>query len=262
MQFVINGEYNGLRLPEGWSCQVTANPADGEYNVAELDPAQSSRMLVMGYNRAPETFHHQCEVQEVDEDMKAYWASHPEELEVAPVEVPRPDNNDRTKMIWNRIFTYMKHDLIVLKMVGNTMFGSAWVTSFLASLKKDQPIDPVSILYNWDGVKERMQKYVDARRTDLVSATVVRLVTWVNTRELKDLEDECFSNLAHLGAMLPTSDAHNLIERLCGNGDRGVQISMRIKMRTDGTPRTEEHIQAFGKKMREVILSIKTKLGM
>lgn len=254
MQFVINGEYNELKLPEGWSCIITSNPADGEHNVLELDPAQSSRMLMMGYNRPKEAFLEQCERQGVHDDMKNFWASNPELLEVEPVTVPLPDNNDRTKMIWNRIYPYLKHDLNALKMVGTTMFGATFVTSLLASLESDQPIDPVRLLYHWADAKEKFERYVNLRRTDLIAATTLRVIAWFEVQDIRSLDDEIFVNLARFGMMLPDSDQANLLTRLCGSaGDRSAQIGMRMKTHPDGTIRTEEASVQFATKMRNMI---------
>jgi hypothetical protein len=269
MQLVVDGSYNGLELPEGWSCLITSNPAGGEYNVIELDPAQSSRMLVMGYTRPVEVFHEQCELQDVHEDMKSFWAAHSDLLEVQPIDIPKPDNNDRTKMIWNRIYPYMTNDTAVLKMVGATMFGPGFVSTLLSSLQTEQPLSPTDILYRWEDVSEKFKEYVDSFRTDLVSATTVRLIAWLDTQDIGNLEDIVFSNLAHFGQALPSSDAHNLIQRLCGfNGydnSRGAKISARMKTTKDENgsivPRREPHMLEFTNKMREIILSINTKLN-
>lgn len=261
MQFVINGEYNGLKLPEGWSCVITSNPADGEHNVLELDPAQSSRMLLMGYNRPKENFIEQCERQDVHDDMKNFWATNPELLEVEAVTVPKPDNNDRTKMIWNRIYPYIKHDLAAFKMVGVTMFGPAFVTTLLSSLESDQPIKPEAVLYHWAEVKEQFKRYTDARRTDLISATTFRVIAWLENQQLTELDDEVFSNMAHFALSLPQADQTNLNSRLCGtSSNRASTLSHRLSIRTDGTVRDDEHVKTYRAKLRDTMVQMRRQL--
>ena len=104
--------------------------------------------------------------------------------------------------------------------------------------------------------------YVERRRTDLLSATTIRLIAWLQVRDIGTLEDEVFTNLANFGQALPSSDSHNLINRLCDDNARTAKVGLRLTTNLDGTPRTDETIVAFRTKMREIIMSNRTNMGI
>lgn len=227
MQLMINGEYNGLRLPDGWTMVCTGNPDEG-YAVRALDPAQLSRMLVMAYNRPNEVFFEQLELQDVDADLKNLWMKDQSQVDAPALTLERPPSNDRTKMIFARVYPYLKQDDQALQIVGRTMFGEGFITAIATMKSEYKPIEPEQVLAG-DAVEE-IEKYLEAKRSDMVALSTLRMVHHMNTRSPEDFTEEQYKNIASWGMVLPQSDATLFVQKVMSttNGGRGMGYSQKL----------------------------------
>lgn len=189
MQFIFEREFNGLRLPDGWSIVITDNPDDGNYNVSSLDPAQVSRMISVPWNPTEEIELEQLDRQDVHDEMKSFWIGHPHMLRPVPVEVKASDdfNNPRMRMLFNRVYPYLKYDRALLDMVGTAMFGPEFIASLKAFMESEQPILPSEILAG-DEYSERLERWTNSGRQDLISLSVERLFRELQLRERMDIQ--------------------------------------------------------------------------
>lgn len=227
MQLMINGEYNGLRLPDGWTMVCTGNPDEG-YAVRALDPAQLSRMLVMAYNRPNEVFFEQLELQDVDPDLKNLWMKDQSQVDAPTLTLEKPPSNDRTKMIFARVYPYLKEDETALQIVGRTMFGDGFITAIAAMKSEYKPIEPEQVIEG-EAVKE-IEKYLEAKRSDMVALSTLRMIHHLNTRSPEDFTEEHYKNMAAWGMVLPQSDAALFVQKVMSttNGGRGMGYSQKM----------------------------------
>lgn len=256
MQLWIDGEYNGLVLPDGWNIICTGNP-EGEYNVTSMDSAQWSRMLVIGYTRPNELFYEQLERQDIHDDLKNVWMSTEEDTVSPPqLTLELPTNNDRLKMIFGRVYPYLLGDDQALTIAAKSMFGPKFLTILASMREKDRPISPDDILNNWEEVAPTLKRYIESRRTDLVNISTVRLLTYMTSKNPDEFTEDQYANVARLGEALPSSEQTLLVTRLTGdNGGKGQEFGKLLKlacMKTDST---------FAKTVRETIVSIERRLA-
>jgi len=213
MQLAIDRGYNDLELPDGWTFVFTGNPEEG-YNVTSTDDAQKSRFLVLAYNRPNEVFYEQLELQDVDSDLKNLWMKDVSMVDAPRCELPKPKDNDRTKMIFARVYPFLKLDDAALQLAGATMFGTTWLAKLHAMKKEHKPLEPEEILNDFPQHKARVREYTENMRTDAISLTVMRLTTYMATKEPSDFSPEQFKNLTDFGMLLPEADFALIITRL------------------------------------------------
>jgi hypothetical protein len=233
MQLWIDGEVNGLELPPGWTLVCTGNPEDG-YNVTTMDSAQESRLLTIGYSRPNEVFFEQLELQGVDDDLKNVWMG-TEETHVNPPELKltKPADNDRLKMIFARVYDYLKHDDIALQAVAKSMFDPRFLVALNAMRKAEKPLRPEQILNEWSENQDKAQIYILNRRTDLVNISVTKLLTYLSTRDVDqvtNLNPDAYRHLAAFCTMLPSSEGQHFLTKLTERKDsRGIGHATDLK---------------------------------
>lgn len=196
-QFIMEREFNGLKLPDGWSIVITDNPDDGDYNVSSLDPAQISRMITVPWNPPVDIEFEQLQRQEVHDDLKSFWMANSELVQTKPVDLPAPEfnQNPRMRMIFNRIYPYIKHDPALLDFVGSSMFGSAFVATLKATLADEMPISP-SDIFNDVPYVDRLTRWSTSGRSDLISLSVTRLLHDVRQKANDRLSAAEFEKIA------------------------------------------------------------------
>jgi hypothetical protein len=255
MQLAIDRDYNDLILPEGWSFVFTGNPEEG-YNVTATDDAQKSRFLMLNYSRPNEVFYEQLELQAVDSDLKNMWMKDPSMCECPKVEITKPTDNDRTKMIFARIYGFLKYDEAALQHAANTMFGTGWLAKLLAMKKEHQPLEPLDILDNLPEHRHRIREYTENMRNDAIALTVMRLTTFMCTREPGEFTNEQYKNLCDFGMLLSDSDFALIITRLMMHKTHASEFSNRLTAVT----RTKEDNGAFTQRFLELRKQIDRKL--
>lgn len=257
MQLLIDGRYNDLVLPDGWSFACTGNPEEG-HNVTSLDAAQNSRLLLMAYNRPVEQFWDQLEKQGVHPNLKNYWIKNKETTDAAPCILDQPENNDRLKMVFAAIYEYLLLDSEVLNLVGNTMFGPGFVTALKQLQDDDQPLEPTDILDNWNQVSDKFEQLLKKNRTDITGLTVVRLVTHMNAQGPDAFNDQQFKNMAAWGMTLPKSETTLVVQKLCSKQNpKGTDFSRRITSATMENGKNGEFVKKMSGIMQEMTEQLK-----
>lgn len=185
MQFIMEREFNGTKLPDGWAIVISDNPDNGDYAVNSLDPAQLTRMITVAFNPDDSVEYEQLVVQDVHDDLKSFWMAKPDLIRVEPILVePTPEfNNPRMRMLFNRIYPYVKYDDAVLNLVGTSMFGPAFIASLKGYLASEQPISPKDI---FDDVpyRDKLERWSTSGRQDLIGMSVRWLVQDLRLKEV------------------------------------------------------------------------------
>lgn len=229
MQLMIDGCYNDLVLPEGWFIVCTGNPPEDYSGVIELDAAQSSRTLMIAYNRPNEVFYEQLERQDIHSDLKNLWMKSGEaDAKVCTIAL-KPENNDRLKVLFGRIYPYLQGDDIALNLVANTMFGSGFVSAINAMRSQNKPMEPEDILNRWEELKDTFIDHVNNRRTDVVSITTTRLITYLSTHDPESFTLPQLKNVSEFGCAIPEANGKEFIDKVCSTSlSSGTRYSQRI----------------------------------
>jgi hypothetical protein len=208
-QFVMERSFNGAVLPNTWSIVITDNPDTSDYNVSSLDKAQTSRMLSVAYNVNRDVELEQMEIQDVHDDLKNFYIANPDTMVTTRVTVPQPDNNPRMRMIFARLYPYIKADNVLLDVVGTATFGAEWVATFKAFLNTEQPLNPVDILSGEDEMFDTIERWMSTGKNSLVSASVQKLL--LHLKQMTAITKEQFSRVADFLLTIPPESASKLV---------------------------------------------------
>ena len=249
-QFTMERAFNGASIPDTWSIVMSNNPSEYEnssYNVSELDPAQMSRMISIPWSPSEEIFFEQLSKQDVDGDLMNFWMKNPEMVRMPKPKLEEPPDNPRMKMIFNRIYPYIKDDKNLLDFVGTSMFGTKFMATFKSFMTSEQPIDPGSILAG-KPFKDAISKWEKAGRNDLISITIQRLVLYL--KKVDKVEQDQFKIVAEFLKYVPIEAGLDGMRKLTDTdtafGNRFVLLVIRDQELSD---RYREHMRKINQRI-------------
>jgi hypothetical protein len=243
-QFILERSFNGAIIPDTWSLVLTSNPStmdDAVYNVSELDPAQLSRMISVPWSPSEDVFYEQLSKQDVDGDLMNFWMKNPEMVRMPKPKLEEAPDNPRMKMIFNRIYPYIKEDKALLDFVGTSMFGTKFMATFKSFMTSEQPLDPLTII---DGkpFKAKIDKWEKDGRNDLISITIQRLVLYL--KKIETVDKKQFEAVSEFMKGVPIEAGLDGMRKLTDTntpfGNRFVMLVMKDKELMD---RYKEHMR-------------------
>lgn len=132
--------------------------------------------------------------QDADDALVAYFTKYKDQLQCEDVSkhLPDPVVNDRTRMMFTHLYSYIQKDKLVLIDVCNSIFGSSMMAQLTELLDGDLPLNPWEILGRSprqkhldsdfptpEKAKEKwkpiVKSYIKQGKLDLLSMTVQRL---------------------------------------------------------------------------------------
>jgi len=234
-QFSLERTFAGVSIPNTWAIVITDNPDTVEYNVSQLDRAQLSRFLSVPYNVAIDVELEQMEIQDVHEDLKNFWLANRDGLKTERVSITKPDSNPRMRMIFARIYPYIKDDRTLLSLIATCTFGVEFLATFDAWKSTEKPISPEVILAGED-VEDKIDSWVSQGMNSLLAITVHRLYLYL--KNMKSISKDQFSSVSAFLCLVPPEMGSKLV------------VSM-VDYRTD-----------FGKRFQPLVLSSSRLLGL
>jgi hypothetical protein len=217
MQFIFERKFNDVELPAGWMIVITDNPDNGEYSVSSLDPAQLSRMISVPFNPPTSVEYEQLIAQEVHDDLQSFWTANGEMLAIKAVDVPALEEykSPRMRMMFNRLYPYIKGDAEVLDFVGTSLFGPGFITTLKSFMSSEQPIRPDEIMadvpYN-----DRLDRWTIEGRQDLISLSVKRMLNHLRVVDRLSITE--FGKLAAFLKRVPKDAGALIITEVANSG--------------------------------------------
>lgn len=233
MEFVNTGSYNDYKLPTGWSMVAASNPQGGKHKVKSIDEAQATRFVNLPYTPPRMQFIKQLAKQGVENDILAYFMRFKEVAEVPSMTnvlpEPRPINW-RNSTIFAHLYPSIRHDDSILNEVAYSIFGPNAIRDLQSILKDEMPLSPDEILGGtaeqrvnndelktpkaaWEYTSKKLKLFLEMRRTDIITVTGHRLVTYVNKSDV-NLSPEQFDNLAQFLMEAPKEIALDCMRQL------------------------------------------------
>lgn len=175
-QFLLEREFNGVKLPDTIALMVTDNPDDGNHHVSSLDDAQQTRFLSIPWNPLPGIEFEQMERQNVHDDCKNFFMLHEERCKIEkPVVLDPPYNNARLRMIFMRIYPFIKDDMELFNLIAGSCFGQEFVAVFRQFRDSEPPLNPEDILAG-KPFEETLTRWIDNNETPLIATSAHRLL--------------------------------------------------------------------------------------
>lgn len=233
MEFVNTGLYNDYKLPHGWSMCAASNPQGGKHRVTSIDEAQLTRFVNMPYSPPRKTFINQLVKQDVDNRILTYFMRFKEIAECPPATTVLPEPrvvNWRTCTMFAHLYSSMQHDDVLQTEVAFSFFGPNAMRDLESILNSEMPLSPDEILggteeqragnnelmtpsHAWEYSEERLKKFEEDRRTDIITVTGHRLVIHLQ-KETTLLSQEQVNNLARFLMLIPKEVAINCMRQL------------------------------------------------
>jgi hypothetical protein len=220
LQLMTERALNDYRLPPGWLPVACVNPAEGGYDVDELDPALMSRFVVI-HIRA-----------DVAEWLK--WAGahgvHADVIGYAQADKTIFDSPESSPRSWTYVSDLLKvanrqeAATVQLRAMVAGLVGEKRAAAFLAfRTRPDQPLTADEVLGEYSARRRAFRAWVRSRSLDLVNASMHEVMRHLQLRQNYDLvrgNSKCWRNLGWFLDDLP-ADLRRRFEAMLS--DRGYE---------------------------------------
>lgn len=168
MELICRGEYYGWKLPSGCNIVMTNNPSDGEYQVAQVDSAQSSRYFNFWVKYDKKDWAEQAEKEQVPGPFINFILKESDQI------FDYIDHSDRLKGMrsmprqWSMLFNSLMNlsgnftnpkALLQIQQNGKAMLPEELVNSFVTFLQtKDWDMIEPETIFNSKDEKELLEK--------------------------------------------------------------------------------------------------------
>lgn len=251
MEYVNRGRYNNFSLPAGWFFVACTNPQGKNYRTNTLDQAQMTRFLTVEFNPTHDMFMTQLAVQDTASKMIGLFSKYGKELlpDLGKVSksVVEINNNQRSAMMFAHLFPYIEDDNVVLELIGRSMFGTNFMTNLKSLLANEMPMDPDEMLgdsedpevvkkniaiamkkpsvtdleagqYLAANVKEKVSKFINEGKRDLLFTTMKRLESYVKRNyETAEFAPHSVLPLIEFIKIAPSESRYRLLNSILNN---------------------------------------------
>jgi hypothetical protein len=186
MPFVMNGamslleakNWNGAIIPEGVAQFITSNPPDQGFSGMDLDAAQNTRMVTIGYNPNADQFLNFALEQNAHTDCQTYFQVNKTMLQ--PTFTKREDPTVQSLKAWRlngmlmRVYPYIMHDTEMLNLVLTAIYGVGAYEEFMRIKNGDKLLTLEDVLSDYKEVNKQLHVWLDSKSAaqDMVFASI------------------------------------------------------------------------------------------